>query len=191
MKLEISDNPIDELLHLYNNYRDCNDFSGLKCPYCKNKCLKFHKTYTRNLVYYYNGKMFDTKIEIIVCICTNCKKLNNKQKYHAILPEFILPYMIYEASTIIKSINDYIKKEKLKEILEKLKIEHKLFYDWLHKFDKYVFPSSIVLSINNKIDDVINGIIENKDNFLMRFYQNYNHPFFLFKLTCVPLCITP
>ena len=163
----------------------------MKCPLCKCNTLKFHKTYERNLAIYIDGNLENIKIDIIVCKCMNCTNLNNKQKYHAILPIFILPYQIYEASTIIKAINDYLNKLKLEEILERLKIQHKQFYDWLKKFNKYILSSSIILKTNNIIDNVILEIIKDKDRFLINFYNNYNHPFFLFRITCIPLCITP
>lgn len=99
--------------------------------------------------------------------------------------------MIYEASTVINAINDYINKVNLKIILERLKIQHKLFYDWLKKIKEYILPSSIILEVNYKLDNVINEIIKSYDTFLKNFFHNYNHPFFLFRLTCVPLCITP
>ena len=182
---------MNDCIDIYNNYRDCNDFSNLKCPLCKCNSLKFHKTYARNLVFYINGKLEYIIINIIVCKCTNCTEKHNKQKYHAILPEFILPYSIYETSTIIKSINDYINKTKLIIILQRLQIQHKQFYDWLKKFNRYLLSSSIILKTNNDIKKIIDEIINWKDKFLISFYDNYYHPFFLFKLTCVPLCITP
>ena len=182
---------MEDIIKLYNNYRDCNDFSNLKCPLCNNNCLIFHKEYERNLTYYCNGELVNTKINIIVCKCKYCEKHNNSQKYHALLPEFILPYTIYEASTIIKSINDYLNNIKLIDIMEKLKITHKLFYDWLRKVKKYVFSSSVILKVTNDIKEVVSEIIKNNSNFLISFYDDYRHPFFLFKTTCVPLCIIP
>lgn len=182
---------INDVIKLYNNYRDCNDFSDLSCPLCKHKSLIFHKTYERNLTYYINGKLENIKINIIVCECKHCKETNAKQKYHALLPELILPYHIYEASTIIKAINYYLNKIKINEIIEKLQITHKLFYDWLKGLKKYVFTSSVILKTKDEINIVITGIIKDNSRFLNYFYENYQHPFFLFKTTCVPLCIIP
>ena len=182
---------ISEYIKLYNNYRDCNYFINLKCPKCKNNTLKFHKTYERNLCYYICDNLESIILDIIVVKCEHCAKIDDSQKYHAILPEFLLPYSIYEASTIIKAVNDYINKVKLINILERLKIRHKLFYDWIKKINKYLLSSSIILKINNEISKVVNEIIKEKNNFLINFYNNYNHPFFLFRITCVPLCITP
>ena len=126
-----------------------------------------------------------------MCECKHCKETNAKQKYHALLPEFILPYHIYEASTIINAINDYFNNVKINEIIEKKQITHKLFYDWLRGLKKYVLSSSVILKIKDDIKEVVTCIIENKFIFLNNFYDNYQHPFFLFKITCVPLCIIP
>ena len=183
-------NSMNDIIKLYYNYRDCNDFSDLKCPLCNNKgCLSFHKTYERNLTYYINNELINIKIDIIVCKCSYCEKTNKCQKYHALLPEFILPYHIYEASTIIKTINDYIKGIKLSKIIEEKQITHKLFYDWLKKLKTYTLSSSVILKLLNETKIVVNGIIKYNYKFLISFYDDYKHPFFLFKTTCVPLCI--
>ena len=183
-------NPIEQAIYAYYNYCDCNDYSNLKCPCCGNKSLSFHKKYKRNLVYYFNGKVFDITIDIAVCKCNHCSK-KGRQKYHAILPEFILPYAIYEASTIMKALNDYYNKVKIKQILDRLKIQHKLFYDWIKKFNIYSLSASIILKINNDLKQIINNIVNDNSIFLMNFYNDYHHPYFLFKTTCVPLCIIP
>lgn len=184
-------NPIEQAIYAYYNYCDCNDYGNLKCPCCGNKSLTFHKKYERNLTYYYNKEVINIIINITVYKCNHCSNIPGRQKYHAILPEFILPYAIYEASTIMKSLNDYYNGVKLNQILDKLKIVHKLFYDWIHKMLKYVFPSSIILEIKDEIKGVVLAIMETKSTFLTNFYNNYRHPFFLFRVTCVPLCITP
>lgn len=184
-------NSIEQAIYSYYNYCDCNDYSNLCCPCCGNKSLTFHKKYQRNLTYYNNVEVFDITIDIAVCICNHCSKIPGKQKYHAILPEFILPYAIYEASTIMKALNDYYNKVRLNEILDRLKIQHKLFYDWLMKFNIYSLSASIILKINNNLKQIINNIVKDNSIFLMGFYNDYHHPYFLFRTTCVPLCITP
>ena len=183
--------PIEQAIYNYYNYCDCNDYNNLKCPCCGNKSLSFHKKYQRNLVYYFNGEVFDITIDIAVCKCNHCSKIQGRQKYHAILPEFVLPYVIYEASTIMNALNDYYNKVKINQILDRLKIQHKLFYDWIKKFNIYSLSASIILKINNNLKLIINNIVNDNSIFLMNFYNNYNHPYFLFRLTCVPLCIIP
>ena len=184
-------NPIEYAINSYYNYCDCNDYSDLRCPCCGNHSLTYHKVYDRNLTYHYKDKMYNVIIKITVCKCEHCSKIKGKQKYHAILPDFVLPYIIYESSTIMKAILDYYNGVKSKEILERLEIRHKLLYDWIKKLNAYSFSASIVLEINNVIQNIISKIIEYNSVFLNEFYHNYNHPFFLFRLTCVPLCIIP
>ena len=92
-------NKMEYYIKAYYNYCNCNNFSNLRCPLCKKHTLKYHKTYERYFSYYINEKLFNIKITITVCVCEYCKEHNAKQKYHAILPEFIFPYVIYEAST--------------------------------------------------------------------------------------------
>lgn len=184
-------NPIEYAINCYYNYCDCNNYNDLKCPNCNNHSLSFHKTYERNLTYYYNKKVYNIIINITVCKCDHCSKTESTQKYHAILPDFVLPYIIYESSTIMKSLYDYYNGIKVQQILERLEISHKLFYDWLKKLYTYSFSASIILEVDNNIKTVIFKIIEYDSMFLNIFYYNYNHPFFLFKSTCVPLCIIP
>lgn len=186
-------NSYELLINTYNNYITCNSFFDLRCPCCKNKgVLSFHKTYTRNLSYIENGNKIDVLLDIAVVKCECCTKSNNKQKYHALLPFFILPYHIHDANMIIDSAYEYLfKKMKLKEILEKLQITHKLFYEWLKKINKYLLPSSVILKENNVLIKVIERMYFRKEKFLIRFFDNYRHPYFLFRQTCVDLCITP
>ena len=195
IQLDINDNdpidPIKYIVKIYYHFCDCNNFNNLKCPCCGKRLLSFHKRYERNLVYYYNGKMNNIIVNITVCKCKECSKTKGKQKYHAILPDFILPYIIYEASTIMKALSDYYNKTKIQQILDRLQIRHKLLYDWIKKLNIYSFSASIVLGINNVIKTIISNIISQNSKFINRFYYNYYHPFFLFKSTCVPLCIIP
>ena len=111
-------NPIEYAINSYYNYCDCNDYSDLRCPCCGNHSLTYHKVYDRNLTYHYKDKMYNVIIKITVCKCEHCSKIKGKQKYHAILPDFVLPYIIYESSTIMKAILDYYNGVKSKEILK-------------------------------------------------------------------------
>ncbi len=190
---EKNNNPIESMIQRYYIFIDSNQFDDMFCPCCKQKgYLHFHKTYERNLVYKYNNQVISTKINIAVLECINCKKKENKQKYHALLPDFIFPYHIYEASSIVTLIYlRLIKEQKIEELLNGLGITHKLYYDWLYKFKKYSLISSIILKVTKKIKTVIRKIYNLNQTFLIDFYQYYSHPFFLFKKTCVPLCLTP
>lgn len=187
-----SENSFECIFNSYNTYVNCNIFDDLRCPCCKNKgVLSFHKTYPRNFSYIENDNKIDVLLDIAVLKCEHCTKCNNKQKYHALLPFFVLPYHIHEASMIINAAYQYILKQmKLREILERLKITHKLFYDWIKKINKYLLPASIILKENNDLIKVIKKIYSYKEQFLIEFFYNYQHPYFLFRITCIDLCIT-
>ena len=49
----------------------------------------------------------------------------------------------------------------------------------------------VPLNVKYVIKTIISNIISQNSKFINRFYYNYYHPFFLFKSTCVPLCIIP
>lgn len=188
-----NESAIDILIKGYYNYCNTNLFNDLKCPCCKKTgLLHFHKTYERNIIYMVDDEIVEDTINITVLVCEHCKKNNNCQKYHALLPFFIFPYHQYSSNTIIGSIYDRIINDmKLEAILEKVRITHKLFYDWIRKVNKYLLSSSIILKIKTDIKLVVEKIYKLNEKFLMEFYDAYNHPYFLFKLTCVPLRINP
>lgn len=182
---------IKEKIKYYYNYVDCNSFDNLTCPCCKKKgYLQYHKRYERNLIYYEDNHLIEAKIEICVVICKNCKNNGERQKYHALLPCFIFPYHIYNGDVIIEVIGKYMKNNSVKEIVEKFNIVAKLLYDWLEKFNIYLLASSIVLEINKDKEAIIEKIKQVKAKFLKDFYNYYFHPYFLFKRTCVKLCIS-
>lgn len=185
-------NIIQDLLY-YEETLVINDYSNLTCPYCKKEgTLSFHKTYSRNFIFNIGHYRISAKIDLIVLECFNCKEQHNKQKYHTLFPNFIFPYHVFSENIILSSINDYLnKKTKIKNIENKYNISYQLFYYWLQIMNKYNMASSVILKIPCNINNIITNIIANRKTFLYKFYQQYLHPFFLNKKTCVPLSITP
>ncbi len=182
------------MIKAYESYVCVNDFSHLACPSCGySEHLHYHKSYDRNLIFYFNQYKIEAKIALAVLKCSYCsKKKNNPQKYHTIIPEFIFPYHIYSADTIIKTLyNNIINKIKLNQLMESLKISHQLFYQWVKGIHSYIMPSSVILQVKADIIAIVKSIYKFNYSFLLGFYNTYNHPFFLFKPTCVPLSITP
>lgn len=180
------------LLKTYEAYCQINDFNSLTCPSCKNKaCLSSHKTYNRNIVFYINKYKIEATISLTVLQCSYCMK-EDKQKYHALIPNFIFPYHAYSADIIIKTLyNLLIKKIKVNEMIRSIQISHQLLYKWLKGLYTYSIPSSIILQVKANVITIIECIHLLKSSFLLDYYQTFNHPFFLFKPTCVPLSITP
>ena len=174
----------------YEQILQANDYSFLKCPLCNNSDLTFHKTYERNITFAINNYIIDGTIELIVVECKCCKD-NKKQHYHAILSDAILPYHLFSSAIVLNAINDKMNKIKNAIILEKYKISRQLFNEWLKIFDKYKYASSTISKsiVDKKI--IIKYILNNKDEFQYQFYEQYHHPFFLNKLTCLKLAITP
>lgn len=187
------DNTILNKIRDYGTIRNINDYSEYKCPLCgKKEVLHFHKTYERNLIFYYNDCEIICRIDIIVLECSYCKEHNkDKQHYHALLPSFILPYHTYSSYIIMDTLYYGLTKEQFNKMLEERNISYQLYYKWLRGLDKYKTSASTILLVKNEIIEVIIKIKEDMYKFLSEFYLSYHHPFFLFKLTCVNLVIMP
>ena len=188
-----NDNSILNKIKDYETMININDYSEYKCPLCgKKEVLHFHKTYERNLIFYYNDCEIICRIDIIVLECSYCKEHNkDKQHYHALLPSFILPYHTYSSYIIMDTLYYGLTKEQFNKMLEERNISYQLYYKWLRGLDKYKTSASTILLVKNEIIEVIIKIKEDMYKFLSEFYLSYHHPFFLFKLTCVNLVIMP
>lgn len=171
-----------------------NCYSSYKCPQCKQKnCMHFHKLYKRNVIFKFNGYLIEAKFSIIVLECSFCKgSKKHKQHYHSLFPHIIFPYHIYSSEIIIDTLVDKIINEvKINKIMESKRISHQLLYKWLNELSIYKVTSSIILSISGNLKDILSLINKDRFNFYQMFFDKYDHPFFLFKETCVPLAIMP
>ncbi len=190
------ENDINVLYYLkaYEEIMNVNDYAFCKCPLCKKEnTLNNHKTYERNIIFHINGYEIIGKIKLIVLECKYCKEINkSKQHYHALLPDFIFPYHIYSSNIIIKTLIDrFINKLKIEEIIEKTRISHQLYYQWIKEFNKYLTVSSIILQTKSIIEEVLSQIKTRLDELQYGCFKNYYHPYFLFRKTCIPLIIIP
>lgn len=182
---------LNEIL-LYEETYLINDYSNLTCPHCKNhNTLSFHKLYSRNIVFTVGSYIITAKIKLVVLECSYCKKLKEKQHFHTLLPNFIFPYYSYSSKIILYSIEEKFNNNKIEDIINKYKISYQLLYYWISILIKYLLICSTILKIPVIVSNIINEIIKDRRTFLKRFYQQYFHPFFLNKKTCVPLAITP
>lgn len=75
--------------------------------------------------------------------------------------------------------------------MESKRISHQLLYKWLNGLSAYRIVSSIILSISGNLKDILSLINKDRFNFYQMFFDKYDHPFFLFRETCVPLAIMP
>ncbi len=94
----------DTILHIRNLYRQCLDQNPLflmVCPFCgaKGTCRK-RGSYERNLVTFPDGKpeVFRLRIPRVQCLCG---------RSHALLPDFIVPYLSYSLPMILQVLCDY------------------------------------------------------------------------------------
>ena len=153
----IGDNTILNKIKDYETIRNINDYSEYKCPLCcKKEVLHFHKTYERNLIFYYDDCEIICRIDIIVLECSYCKEHNkDKQHYHALLPSFILPYHTYSSYIIMDTLYYGLTKEQFNKMLEERNISYQLYYKWLRGLDKYKTSASTILLVKNEIIEVI------------------------------------
>ena len=196
-KLNVSsqnDTSILYYIKVYESLLIVNDYSNFKCPLCKkDHTLSFHKTYERNIIIHLDGYEVIAKISLIVLECAYCKEYNrNSQHYHAIIPDYIFPYHIYSSNIIMNClIEHYLKELTIKQIIEQANISHQLYYKWLNELKKYLTVSSVILKTKANIKEILTEIKSRLEELQYNFYQSYNHPYFLFKETCVPLIIMP
>ena len=178
-------------LKYYEELININDYHSFKCPLCKHNDLSFHKTYSRNIVFHLNNYEINATINLIVLECNYCKEYNkDNQHYHAIIPDIIFPYHIYSSKIVINSlIERYVNKLKVKEIIDKYQLRHQLFYKWLKELKQYLLISSIILETQNGIVEVLNELKIKLEKLQYDIYQQYLHPYFLFRKTCVPVII--
>ena len=196
-KLNIKEKNTENILYylkMYETILTINNYTSFKCPLCKKEhTLSFHKTYERNIIFHLLDYEILAKIKLIVLECSYCKEYNKDiQHYHTIIPDYIFAYHIYSSNIIINCLIDhYLNKIVIKEIIEQANISHQLYYKWLNGFNRYSLISSIILQTKNDIKEILKEIIDRLEELQHSFYQNYNHPYFLFKKTCVSLVITP
>ena len=88
-------------------------------------------------------------------------------------------------------IEHYLNELTINQIIEQANISHQLYYKWLNEFNKYLIVSSVILKVKANIKEILTEIKNRLEELLYNFYQSYNHPYFLFKRTCVPLIIMP
>ena len=196
-KLNIKEKNTENILYylkMYETILTINDYTSFKCPLCKKEhTLSFHKTYERNIIFHLFNYEIVAKIKLIVLECSYCKEYNKDiQHYHAVIPDYIFPYHTYSSNIIMNClIEHYLNKLIIKEVIEQANISHQLYYKWLNEFNRYSLISSIILQTKNEIKEILKEIENGLEALQHSFYQNYNHPYFLFRKTCVFLVITP
>lgn len=101
----------------------------LVCPYCgaKGTCKK-RGSYERSLVTFPDGKPQVVRLRIprVQCTCG---------KSHALLPDFIVPYLSYSLPTILHILSDYFRRRlTIRGICEKYLVSPPLIYRFKKRF---------------------------------------------------------
>lgn len=179
-------------LKYYEELLYVNDYHSFRCPLCKkHNELSFHKTYSRSIVVHINNYEINATINLIVLECHYCKEYNKgNQHYHALIPDIIFPYHSYSSNIIINVlIEKELNKLKIEELILKYQISHQLYYKWLKELKEYMLVTSIILESKNEIIDILKELKIKLEKLQYDIFKQYNHPYFLFKKTCVPLII--
>jgi len=114
------------VLHIKNLFRQSlqqNPLFLLTCPYCgaRGTCRR-RGSYERNLVTFSDGKPEVTRLKIprVQCPCG---------KSHALLPDFIVPYLSYSLPMILMILSDYFQRRlTVRGICQKYLVSPPLIY---------------------------------------------------------------
>ena len=122
----------DTILHirsLYRQFLNQNPLLLKVCPYCgaKGTCRK-RGSYERNLVAFFDGKSDVLRLRVprVQCSCG---------KSHALLPDFIVPYLSYSLPMILLVLEDYFNRRlTVRGICEKYLITPPVIYRFKKQF---------------------------------------------------------
>lgn len=122
-------NTILYIKKLYRQSLQLNPLFLLACPYCgaKGACKK-RGSYERSLVTFPDGKpeVLRLKIPRVQCPCG---------KSHALLPDFIVPYLSYSLPMILHILSDYFNRRlTIRGICEKYMVSPPLIYRFKKMF---------------------------------------------------------
>ncbi len=101
------------------------DISERKCPYCKTKkSLIKYGHYKRNISIYDHNQIENYLVSVQRVRCKGCGKT------HALLPNFVVPYVIMACFSIAKIVTDAMKSS-VYEISNKIKLSYQLIYKYI------------------------------------------------------------
>lgn len=138
------------------------DVKDQKCPYCKRKnSLVKYGHYGRHISFYHEHEIQDFYVQIQRVKCKSCNKT------HALLPHFVIPYVIMAVFSIAEIVSTAAKSSayKLSQIST---LSHQLIYTYI----------AMVISFFNDYK-----ILNNKKEYVNK--KNFNEKYF--KTNCVDL----
>ena len=174
----------DTILHIRSLYRQCLNQNPLLlkvCPYCgaKGTCRK-RGSYERNLVAFFDGKSNVLRLRVprVQCSCG---------KSHALLPDFIVPYLSYSLPMILQVLCDYFNRHlTVRGICEKYLITPPVIYRFkkqflLHKKDWLGLVRDMALSAPAFMKELLPGSYSRFHDAFLRlttfsFLQSHKNP---------------
>ena len=122
-------NAILPIRNLFQQSLQHNSLFLIVCPYCgaKGTCRR-RGSYERNLVTFSDGKPEVVRLRIprVQCPCG---------KSHALLPDFIVPYLSYALPMVLLILSDYFKRRlTIRGICEKYMVSPPLIYRFKKRF---------------------------------------------------------
>lgn len=141
---------IKKLDRLIDEYEKTINYEYMECPKCKSNKLVGYGSYKRNIVINEETRV----IRIKRVQCKNCKCT------HAIIPEYIKPYFVYESSYIdFCMLLIKIRRKTKKEIERIFGISRQIIRKWEIRFNKHKIYIMTTFKLK-KIRKVINKTFE-------------------------------
>ncbi len=115
---------------LFAAFMDAFEPQRETCPCCSSKgnCI-IHARYERSIIDFQDGKPVESRLRILRVKCTSCEHT------HAILPDFIVPYLSYGIAFILQVLADYFARiMSVAALCERYCIDPRVLYRWIRTF---------------------------------------------------------
>ena len=147
-------------------YEETYNFRIGECPNPECKSREYIKwgTYTRNIVYYKNGKKHEKTIEIKRIRCKHCKST------HSIIPAFLVPYKVHILEYIIEVIKNKNTCNKTSITSNKYRISRQLIKQWEGCYEKHFSRASVTIESKNR-KEIIRRIKKEIYIFIDKYYR--------------------
>ena len=154
------------------------------CPKCgaKHSFIR-HGYYQRNSCFFNNNfEICEKKLTILRLLCKGCLST------HAVLPGNVIPYGIYDNSSILHFLTQhFVYKRSVLSISKKYGISYQLIYEFIAKFTKFLYSLYFVLKVlvgfESEASDV-SGMLQEINKFPSDFFSQYFfHTKWIFMMT--------
>lgn len=150
-----------------NEYEQSENFNIRKCPNCNREHYIKWGSYTRNVVYFKNGKKYESTIKIKRIRCNDCKAT------HSIIPSFLVPYKVHILEYIIEVIKYKIIKNNSFKVTIKYNVSRQLVDYWNLCYKEHFTRLCATLENNDK-KKVIRIINKDIYNFINIYFKENN-----------------